>query len=674
VLPDPQLAFVDLETRKTYPEFVLQNEQSEIQLSSGDSATFRKFELDLRQVSLTSLVPDSILPGNPLATISGGLDFRRDTLGSMRLGTDLTFSDMRWSGLEFERSTVKGSVISGQPGDMKAALEANLDASGVTISMERQDSLLQSLEARFNDLPVKTFQPFLDQYLADLKGSVSGSVAIIPGGNSNALTGGVAFHNTAMRVRPLNASYRIMEDSLSFRNNRLVFNRFNVRDSLNNDLEVNGYVDFSNQRSPVSSLEINSNRIQVLNRPADEDASLYGSAFIDSRITIKGPLRNPQIRGSLLLSNGSELYYRHAEDLSLSESEKIITFVDHSEGDRPPPLPGTHIGRAGRTSIETALEIDPSTRIHFNLSKRIYNIGLVIQGAGSLNYQMQGVGQVSLSGRYEISEGAAEVKIVGWPNKTFRMSEGGYIQWDGRAEDPELNLEAVNRIRTSYLNPVDGNQREVDFNVVLRVMNRLSDLDILFTVNTPDQYLMSIINTLSPEEQMRQAITVLLFENIDLPGISTNSSYMTEQVNQLVASQLNQIAKTSIQGVDISFGIDSYQQAKEGGGEQTRTSLSYDVRKNLMNDRAQIEVSGRLNDLYSNPGASDFSLNNISFEYRLDSAGSRYLKVYNEHVYEDGFEGEVISTGVGFTYRKRYNRLGDIFRRDPLKRKNREEK
>ncbi len=58
---------------------------------------------------------------------------------------------------------------------------------------------------------------------------------------------------------------------------------------------------------------------------------------------------------------------------------------------------------------------------------------------------------------------------------------------------------------------------------------------------------MSIINTLSPEEQMRQAITILLFETIDLPGISTSTSYMTQQVNQLVAAQLNSLTKTTIQ-------------------------------------------------------------------------------------------------------------------------------
>ena len=664
-MPEQHLVTIDLESGDILPEFTLQHDRSEITMTSGDSLDYRKYLLGLKEVELSSILVDSILPGHPGATFSGDLSYQADSLKATRIRSDLLLSGVAWSGLAFDSVTIAGELDSPQPGNLNARLEALLDSSDLSLTIQRQDSLLQSANARFNKLPISIAQPFVKQYLNGMKGDVSGSVNINPEGSSEQFAGGLAFHNASMRVVPLNSVFRIRGDSLSFRNNRLIFNQFDVLDTLNNDLRLDGYVDFANRRSPVANLEISSSRIQVMNRSGEVKGPLYGSAYVDSRLTIRGPVKNPTIKGRLQLTGGSELYYRETEDLSLSESERIITFVsDTTTGPRPPALPGSRLSQSGRTSIETTLEVDPSTKLHFNLSKRIYNIGMAIRGGGSLSYQMEGRNQMSLSGRYQINEGNADVKIIGWPNKSFDITEGGYVQWDGRVEDPELNLQAVNSIRTSYVNPVDGKYREVDFNVVLKVTDKLSNLTILFNVNTPDQYLMSIINTLSPEEQMRQAITVLLFEKVDLPGISTNTNYMTEQVNQLLASQLNQIAKASIQGVDVSFGIDSYRQATAGGGEETKTSLSYDVSKSFMNDRAQIEVSGRLNDLYNQPGASDFSLNNISFEYRLDSAGTKYLKVYNKHQYEDVFEGEVISTGVGFTYRKRYSRLSDIWKRN----------
>jgi translocation and assembly module TamB len=131
-----------------------------------------------------------------------------------------------------------------------------------------------------------------------------------------------------------------------------------------------------------------------------------------------------------------------------------------------------------------------------------------------------------------------------------------------------------------------------------------------------------------------------------------------------VAAQLNSLTKTTIKGIDISFGIDTYTSGTSTGGQQTKTSLSYEVKKNLLNDRAKVEISGIASGANNQSGSANTSLNNFSFEYRIDSAATKFLKVYNEHSYEDVFEGDVVKTGIGFTYRKSYPSLSDIWRRD----------
>ena len=320
-------------------------------------------------------------------------------------------------------------------------------------------------------------------------------------------------------------------------------------------------------------------------------------------------------------------------------------------------------GRLGSTSIATVIEIDPSTMINFTLAKRMFDIYLNVKGGGNIQYNQINE-QMAVSGRYEIGEGTTLLKLVGWPDKSFSLAEGGFIRWDGMVENPELGIKAENKVSTSYVNPIDGKNRDIDFFVILGLTGYLEDLDVLFTVRTPDQYVMSIINTLSPEEQMRQAISVLLFETIDLPGISSSTDYMTQQVNQILSSQLNQFTKSAIKGVDISFGLDTYDESAQDGSSESTTSLSYEVSKTFMNNRAQIEFSGRLKDANQESSATtDHSLNNLSFEYSLDSAATKYLKIYNQHTYDDVFEGEVIHTGVGFTYRKRYKTFKDIWRR-----------
>jgi hypothetical protein len=506
-------------------------------------------------------------------------------------------------------------------------------------------------------------EPFSEKYISEVGGSLSGNFDLSSERGREQFTGQLLFHDAKAKVNFLNNVFRIPDQGIEIREQKAVFNEFLILDTLNRPLQVDGFIDFRNGDLPVADLDITSSDLQVMSRDERRRVLFTGNIFVDSRITINGPLTRPDIGGNIRLSEGSEIYYHHMEDLRMTESEKIVNFVSHSTGIEELQAPVLSVqGQLGGSSISTVIEIDPSTLINFTLAKRMFDIFLNVKGGGNMQYGLEN-DQMTLSGSYQIGEGNTLLKLVGWPDKSFRLTEGGFIRWDGMVENPELGLEAESKVSTSYVNPIDGQNRDIDFFVILRLTGYLEDLNVLFTLRTPDQYVMSIINTLSPDEQMRQAMSVLLFESIDLPGISSSTDYMTAQVNQILSSQLNQLTKSAIKGVDISFGLDTYDQSTQDGSNESTTSLSYEVRKTFLNNRAQIEFSGRLKDTDQASTTTDHSLNNLQFEYTLDSAATKYLKIYNEHTYDDVFEGEVIQTGIGFTYRKRYKTLKDIWRR-----------
>ncbi len=620
---------------------------------------------EMNNVDIASLLPVALIQGNPAGLISGKADFFSGLNNEKEIHSDLNFKDISWSDINFRLLTLKGNFKSDTPKDYLVDLTAILDSSIISLKASKPAEGNRKINTEFSNISIESFQPFVKKILSDLKGHISGNLNIVSTNDIENFKGELNINKANMRIKFLNSNYRIPDDRILFDGRKVIFDKIRVLDSLKNELFVDGSLDFIKPKEISTDIEVSSSKLQIMNTTEKENASLFGKIFIDSRLSIKGPLTSPKLKGKILLTGGTEIFFKQKEDLKLSESEKVVTFVSANPANsEKKPRSDAKKSINTKASVDAIVQIDPDTKINVSLSKRMFNISLMIKGGGELNYNMLANKDADLAGKYEISEGSADVKITGWPNKSFRITRGGFVRWDGKLEDPELNFEAVNRVRSSYTNPVDNKQHDVDFNVTLKLTNRLSILDVLFTINTPDQYLMSIINTLSPEEQMRQAITILLFAKIDLPGISTSSDYMTEQVNQLVASQLNQLTKTTIQGIDISFGIDSYVQSTSSGGQETKTSLSYEVKKALLNNRAQIEVSGRINDANKQPGASDLSLNNVSFEYRLDSAGTKFLKVYNEHTYEDVFEGEVIKTGVGIIYRKSYRNLGDIWKKD----------
>ncbi len=82
------------------------------------------------------------------------------------------------------------------------------------------------------------------------------------------------------------------------------FNNFRILDSLNNELLVDGSVDFSKKDQVSADLEIGSSNLQVLNRKEEKNATFYGDVFIDSKLSIKGPVTSPVLKGRHITGKG----------------------------------------------------------------------------------------------------------------------------------------------------------------------------------------------------------------------------------------------------------------------------------------------------------------------------------------------------------------------------------
>jgi hypothetical protein len=663
----PGFLTLDMGSRRIHPDLSLRSGPSNLSFLSVPGEDSGRYRLSMEQVGLDKLWRPELIPGEPSGELNGKVDLSLGSEDRTRVEGSMCLLEAGFAGLDFDSISLGGYLLSEGEDGLKAALEVSMDSSLLELTASRSGEGMMEAEALFRHFPLKTIESLASKQVRDLEGEVSGDFLLSRNGGEPDLSGQVQFTNAGLTVNFLNSPFRIPDQRLRMVDESILFENFRILDTLNKALTLNGTIGIGKGRS-TADMEISSNRLKLMSHDPESRAPFSGNIFLDSRFTVRGPLANPNIDGKILLSEGSEIYYQLLESYQLSASEQIVDFskVEPAGPDSVVLLTAQH-REFIRSSVETRVEIDPSTLLNFRLARRIYDLEMNITGGGSVSYALLDNNRSTLSGRYEIAEGEALLKLTGWPDKDFTITEGGYVRWDGKVDDPDLKIQAVNSVRTSYQNPVDGKMMEADFNVTLSMTGYLSALDVSFDVQTTDQYIMRVLNTLSPEEKMQQAVSILLFETIDLPGISSSTDYMTQQVNQIVSSQLNQLTRTNIRGVDISFGLDSYSEPLPGGGNTTNTNLTYEVRKSMMNDRAEFQLKGRIADVNSTPGASDVSLHDISFEYQLDSAASNFLKVYNKQSYDDVFEGEVMKTGIGYTYRRNYETLVDIFRRKKKK-------
>ena len=59
---------------------------------------------------------------------------------------------------------------------------------------------------------------------------------------------------------------------------------------------------------------------------------------------------------------------------------------------------------------------------------------------------------------------------------------------------------------------------------------------------------------------------------------------------------------------------------------------------------------------------ADSLVNDISFEYMLNKNGTMVVRIFRHTGYESILEGEITQTGVGFVYKRKIQRLSDMFK------------
>jgi hypothetical protein len=573
-------------------------------------------------------------------------------IDSVKLNDDL-LGDIKMSG-KYQSDTT---------GNFETEIDASMNDSTV-VKLKATYGInpgQRRLNAEFRNLPLIAMGTLSRKYISDLQGVAGGTIELKPVNGKSQIGGEISVSDIGLKLIPVNSRFYLPGDIIKITDNRLLFNNFTVLDSSRNRLDLNGSVDLSDLNNIIADLRVTSNRIQVMNTTSRDNPEFNGSVFIDSRITLSGPLQKPLLQGSLVLAEGTIINYRYTENLAVSETQKMINFASLSEE----KLQGEKKKSASESfsktpDIEATVEINPGTLFNFEISKG-FDIGVHISGGGFLTYSLMPNKVMDLTGMYEIRQGASELKIPGWPRKDFVITPGSFVKWDGKVDDPDLRVETNSRVRGSYINPIDQKNREVNFNVYMKLAGRLSQIDIIFDVRSEDQYLTSVFNTMSGDERMKQAINLLIFGSVQLPNAGGSSDYMTQQINQFWESQINSFTKSAVKFVDLSMGIDSYKDPAKGGTEHT--SVSVQVKKDLFKDRGSVMVSGRMNDNSTNQ-QSNAVIENFIFEYALDSIRSKYLKVYRQQNYEDLLEGEVIKSGIGFIYRKSYDKVSDIWRKE----------
>ena len=183
-------------------------------------------------------------------------------------------------------------------------------------------------------------------------------------------------------------------------------------------------------------------------------------------------------------------------------------------------------------------------------------------------------------------------------------------------------------MRASVADGDDGGSRVVNFDVSIAIKNRLDAPELIFDITAPDDAAVeNELQAMGAEERSKQAIAMLATGVYMNSGVKGGGLSMGSALNSVIQSQINSLAGSAFQSINASFTMGMEDRtAAETGDKQTDYSFRYSQR--LFNDRVQIVIGGKVTTGANATNDAESFIDNISLEYRLDTSGTRYVRVF----------------------------------------------
>lgn len=624
-------------------------------------------------VNLSNIHVQDWIALNPFATSMKGdvsANVRLNRMHGQLIGrgnasvSDFTYGRERVSDMDaqFEVSADRNGTLSA---DMALMVDGVKTASLKGVLNDSTAESAFNLDFSMIRFPLATINPFLPSGTAKLSGVLNGTMDVTGTADNPILNGSLDFDSTAVAVSMLGATYHFCEDSIPVNNSVIHFNNFAITGCNDKPLTVDGSIDLTDIADAKFDISLAADGMQLVDsRRAARGADVYGKAFIDLDAAIRGSMSFMVVDAEATILPETNVTYvlSDAETVIASASQDgLVTFVNFA--DTLGTTASENIEPEGmRMLIDATLNIAEGSIVNVDLNSGGSN-KVQIKSSGSLNYTMTPMNDGRLTGRLNIDEGFARYGMAPLlSEQLFTFQRGSYVSFRGDMMNPVLDIQAVNVVKANVTQS-GANSRLVDFDVSLSVSGTLERMDVAFDMSTDDD--ITVANELqgmTAEQRASQAMNLMLYHTYT--GSGTTATTLGNPLYTFLAGQLNEWAASAIKGVDVTFGVDQYDSTVDDNTSQT-TSYSYQVSKSLFNDRFKIVVGGNYTtDATADENFSQNLINDISFEYYLNRSRSMYIKLFRHTGYESILEGEITQTGVGFAYRRKLQRLGDMFKKN----------
>jgi translocation and assembly module TamB len=590
--------------------------------------------------------------------------------------------------------TFTAHVATPEPNQYK--LEATLTDQGNDLKIAGTYDSTINAQVDIGRLNMVSLQPFTFGNITRMHGFADGQFTISGTSDRPRIEGNLHFNKAGGTVTYLGNDLTLPDETIIIDKKGIQMDKLVITDSLNNELVVNGRINTNNYKNYNFMLDVNADNFMVLGKQQNPDQWIYGPAFIDSKVKIRGTLDLPRVDANVKLVDKSNITVMLPDEApGLADREGVVEFINLKNPIDSNLLKNVDSSKYQNPRLKGIIfsgiaEVTPASTIKIIIDKQNGDY-VEAKGTANINATLDPSSKMSLTGRYEIDGGKYEMSFNQLLKRSFNIVKGSSITFNGEATNADLDITAKYTVQTSaaelVADQISGKsdadrikyKQRLDFDVYLMIKGNLMKPDISFRLDMPEDDRNALggapynrikqINMV--ESELNKQVMGLLILNSFIPedpmstldGGGGGIGYAAKQsVSKILSQQLNNLAGHLIKGVDLNFDLQNKEDYSTGTAQES-TSLNVGASKRLFNDRLTVSVGSNIMLQGQQQANATNLIGDISIEYMLSRDGRYRIRVYQRNDNETVVEGQVIETGVAFVLVMDYNNFREILQK-----------
>ncbi|MGB1370265.1 MAG: translocation/assembly module TamB domain-containing protein [Flavobacteriaceae bacterium] len=529
----------------------------------------------------------------------------------------------------------------------------NLDVSGKNSNLD--------LKLEFKDFLLDPIGPFGNGVITNIRGKVTGNSRITGRLQRPQINGILRLNQGGMSVPYLNIDYAFADNTrVDLESQSFVFKSAQFTDTtFSSEGILNGTMSHTNFSDWALDLDIDSNRLLVLNTKETEESLYYGTGFVEGNINVSGPMNQLFIEANVTTSEGT-IFKIPLNDSEMISENSYIKFLSPKEKLKKTQGRSIKLDEIEGVEMEFNMDVTDDAEIEIVIDKETGS-SIRGRGNGSMLAQINTNDKFLMFGDFLVLSGYYNYSLGQLIQKKFKLVKDGSLVWEGDPLQAEINLEAIYdgiNVNPSVLldNPIN---QTIPVEVVTNLRGALEKPDLEFDLRFPN--INSALNS-ELKDRLRdkdkrdfQALSLLATGSFR-SKLALDSQDAFELVSDGVTNVLNDIFSDEENKVKLGLDLDIGKNTPEFETDsRVGVTLSTKISDNvLINGKVGVPVGG----VSETTVAGDFEVQVLLNEDRTLS-----LKFFNRENSIQNFGEQIGYTqGLGVSYNIEFDNLRELFK------------